>query len=462
MMGSNMLTSIASALVVLTSLAVNTHAWGWSGQVARPPHRMLDSARSVGEFSPDDESGNSIEESNENSILPLSIEDREKFAMVRDNLELQLRAQAIKAGGGGEAGTLVQLMTAAPVGEVLQGFFSDASPMVTSAMREAVTGVLGGLPREVDVTYETTSEKLGSLAGMLMMTGYLFRNTEYVVTLQQLLNIKSRSLEEYKKVFDEIDVDGSGFIEISEVETLLSRFYDDEQAPSFEVDAFVRFFDRKRKGKISWSDFTKGFGLAAGGSAFSSEAQQRKQLNPSAILKELGPGSDAKGGLSAGGNEEEPVAGEPLAVSIEGTVEVATDGGNTVQVDAVVYLDALRAEAEALKSQLRVAAEAELLATSPPPSPLSPSSVPGSAIGQVLTGLDAKQKLLLTEGIEPTTVEAMRRLVAYMVGETNPSKAREFSVDRSTLASLCLWQLVTGYKLREAEATGKAKELMGR
>ena len=40
-------------------------------------------------------------------------------------------------------------MTAAPVGEVLQGFFSDASPMVTSAMREAVTGVLGGLPREV-------------------------------------------------------------------------------------------------------------------------------------------------------------------------------------------------------------------------------------------------------------------------------------------------------------------------
>jgi len=41
-------------------------------------------------------------------------------------------------------------------------------------------------------------------------------------------------------------------------------------------------------------------------------------------------------------------------------------------------------------------------------------------------------------------------------------KAREFSVDRSTLASLCLWQLVTGYKLREAEATGKAKELMGR
>jgi Ca2+-binding EF-hand superfamily protein len=42
----------------------------------------------------------------------------------------------------------------------------------------------------------------------------LFRNAEYVVTLQQLLNIKSRSLEEYKRVFDEIDKDGSGFIEV--------------------------------------------------------------------------------------------------------------------------------------------------------------------------------------------------------------------------------------------------------
>jgi Ca2+-binding EF-hand superfamily protein len=35
-----------------------------------------------------------------------------------------------------------------------------------------------------------------------------------VVTLQQLLNIKSRSLAEYQRVFNEIDQDGSGFIEV--------------------------------------------------------------------------------------------------------------------------------------------------------------------------------------------------------------------------------------------------------
>jgi hypothetical protein len=33
---------------------------------------------------------------------------------------------------------------------------------------------------------------------------------------------------------------------------------------------------------------------------------------------------------------------------------------------------------------------------------------------------------------------------------------------RSQLATLCLWQLVLGYQLRDAEATGKGKGLRGR
>lgn len=69
---------------------------------------------------------------------------------------------------------------------------------------------------------------------------------------------------------------------------------------------------------------------------------------------------------------------------------------------------------------------------------------------------------MLTESIEPSTVEAMRRLVAFMVGEVNPEKSPEVEVARDSLASLCLWQLVVGYELRDAEATGKAQELRGR
>ena len=46
--------------------------------------------------------------------------------------------------------------------------------------------------------------------------------------------------------------------------------------------------------------------------------------------------------------------------------------------------------------------------------------------------------------------------------EMNPEKEKDFDISRDSLASLCLWQLVLGYKLREMEATGKAKEIRGR
>jgi len=75
------------------------------------------------------------------------------------------------------------------------------------------------------------------------------------------------------------------------------------------------------------------------------------------------------------------------------------------QVDALVYLDALRYEAEALKEHLRVAAEDEIQATTPsssfsPPAP-SRGALGGSpALGDYLSSLDPNQKLALTEGIE--------------------------------------------------------------
>ena len=60
----------------------------------------------------------------------------------------------------------------------------------------------------------------------------------------------------------------------------------------------------------------------------------------------------------------------------------------------------------------------------------------------------------------------MRRLVAWVVSEEDvvgtPDDRGRLSLDRSSLASLCLWQLVLGYKLREAEAKGDAKVITGR
>ena len=86
-----------------------------------------------------------------------------------------------------------------------------------------------------------------------------------MLTLQQLLNIKSRSLDDYKAVFDRIDKDGSGFIESSEAVELLTSFYDGKMPPRYEVETFIKFFDKNKDGKISWNEFKNGFGVATAG-----------------------------------------------------------------------------------------------------------------------------------------------------------------------------------------------------
>ena len=53
--------------------------------------------------------------------------------------------------------------------------------------------------------------------------------------VRQLLELKTRSPEEYRAAFDRLDVDGSGFIEVGEVEQIFRSGYSGEQVPSVEV-----------------------------------------------------------------------------------------------------------------------------------------------------------------------------------------------------------------------------------
>ena len=48
----------------------------------------------------------------------------------------------------------------------------------------------------MDVTVEATGEKLAALCYQLQMTGYMFRNAEYVLALKRLMSIESHSIEE--------------------------------------------------------------------------------------------------------------------------------------------------------------------------------------------------------------------------------------------------------------------------
>jgi hypothetical protein len=193
---------------------------------------------------------------------------------------------------------------------------------------------------------------------------------------------------------------------VEEVETLLSRFYGGETPPPFEVTAFVRFFDRKKRGKIGWTDFKDGFGLAQaasnggesgnidGAAATGAGAELKALMSGKGSLdtkrlfelaagldddssgsngstadssRLLGSGDkpttspsrddnveDGKESAPDGTTAEESSQDESgggaeggaadVKLSVEGTISVELEGGAKVEVDAAQYLDGLKVE----------------------------------------------------------------------------------------------------------------------
>ena len=88
----------------------------------------------------------------------------------------------------------------------------------------------------------------------LQMTGYMLRNAEYVLMLRRLFRLKTRSASEYREAFDRVDLDGSGFIDAKEIETLLSEVYPSDGVPAFEIKSFLGLFDADGDGKVGWDE----------------------------------------------------------------------------------------------------------------------------------------------------------------------------------------------------------------
>ncbi len=380
---------------------------------------------------------------------------------------LRSRVNDSKEAGGkiSPSRALFRVMTSESPNEAIMNFVSGASPQVVTAMSSAVTSLLGGLANPgagVETIVKANGEKLGSLCFQLQMTGYMFRNAEYVLAIRDLMNIQgSATLDDYKRAFDKLDSDGSGYIESSEVEDLLSDVYG-EDTPAFEVDTFLQFFDSNNDGRISWEEFERGLGVVADKAAKS----QRSSYNKNGALGALPGSADDDDDDDDDYIDDDDILGEP---SLSGKIQIEMKNGKVIEVEAKEYIDELKKEAEALKAALSRETgvsqkEQQSLPGSVPGQPPSPDGI-STYIASLQGDIQS-----LTKGISPEVVEAMKMLVDFVLdGGPGGSKSGmdkkaaneiEMEIPGSALQQLALWQLVLGYKLRESEATGEYRKML--
>ncbi|KAL7470167.1 hypothetical protein ACHAXS_010423 [Conticribra weissflogii] len=350
--------------------------------------------------------------------------------------------------------------------EAIGRFVREANPEVVAAMTGAVSSLLGGLSNPsmgVEMIVQASGEKLGNLCFQLMMTGYMFRNAEYVLALKSLMNIKGEgaTLEEYRAAFNKLDKDGSGYLEVEEVEALLADVYDGKP-PAFEVKTFLEFFDSNNDGRISWDEFEKGFGMVA--QAAKARAGRPKERKSGLYL----PGT--------GGVDDDDVSGlaEP---TISGTVKVELEDGKVIEVDAQDYVNDLKEQALELKRELakekgldpremgiQDGANGAASSILNQAAPTAPNGTGG--IASYIASLQGDVQSL-TQGISPDVVESMKMLIDFVLDGPGSGpesrmkdKQKQMELPGSALQQLALWQLVIGYRLRETEATGEWRKML--
>ncbi|GAX20014.1 hypothetical protein FisN_1Lh510 [Fistulifera solaris] len=373
---------------------------------------------------------------------------------------LRERVEDVESGKSQDPSqALFRLMSSQSPNQAIGSFISTASPKVVQAMSGAVGSLLGGLASPtsgIEVVVKSTGDKVASLCFQLQMTGYLFRNAEYAMALKDLMKLQgSPTLQEYKEAFDKLDLDRSGYIEASEIKDLMDDAYDGK-APSFEIDAFLDFFDEDKDGKVSWDEFQKGL---IGVAQTLREDPQKSLLNSLSLPAGLDDEDD-----------EEPENSD-YETRLSGTIEIEMEDGIIVEMNAQEYMETLKNEAKALKEALRRETGGSRLGDQSVVGSLEPSlDQDGGGIAAYIASRKGDIKSL-TEGISPEIVKTMQMLVDFVLeggGTTAPPKGAkdvkkeeiEMTIPGAALQQLALWQLVLGYRLREAEAKGEYLKLL--
>jgi len=363
--------------------------------------------------------------------LPPEDEGVEGLLSPTDLAALRARMEDLRRGDTDAPTELYKLMTRDEPPKMIVDFLRSSSPLVIEAMQGAVMSLVGSLPPQFNMQFKSSLDRVAALSFQLQMTGYMFRNAEYRLSLRQVLKLKADTISELRKAFDRLDSDGSGYIDASEARLLLERIKGGAVrvngtlvfggVSNADVREFLDVFDGNKDARVSWEEFK-----AVLGGALRDDTKPR-----------LAPGA-------------EEVAPAP-APDISGTVKLRMDNGEEIEVDAAKYVAELKDRVTAMRSELgRIeAGKSRSLASS------------RTSMGAYLESLDPAELKQLTASVSPDVVDAMKMLVQSVTEGLGESPSDEVLISRQMLGQLCMWQLVLGYRLREAEAQGKIQERKG-
>lgn len=137
-------------------------------------------------------------------------------------------------------------------------------------------------------------------------------------------------------------------------------------------------------------------------------------------------------------------AAQTALPAVSGTVSVEIAEGMKAEVDAAAYMAELRSEVEGLRAQLTVAKEKQA----------------GAGLGmiQYVQGLPTEEAQQLTSQVSKEVLDAMAQLITSLLKEADVQPDAVMETSDLKMRELLVWQLVTGYKLRELEVKEELKD----
>jgi len=164
-------------------------------------------------------------------------------------------------------------------------------------------------------------------------------------------------------------------------------------------------------------------------------AQYRRSLLESLNAAEADEG---EGGGGGGG------AAQAALPAVSGVIGVEIAEGMKAEVDAAAYMSELRSEVEGLRAQLTVAKEKQAGA--------------GLGMVQYVQSLPSEEAMQLTSEVSKDVLDAMGQLITSLLKETQVQPDAVIETSDLKMRELLVWQLVTGYKLRELEVTQELQD----